>query len=83
VKPEDQHDISIIWEKWPAYARQLPQKERRKSLAPSKRTIEGAGEEISLAENNFHFYGRKKGDSGQAAFAATKWFRAISLAAQA
>src|SRR6185369_8743475 len=43
MKPEDQYDISIIGEKWPAIARRLPQKGRQ-SPAPSKRTIEGAGE---------------------------------------
>jgi hypothetical protein len=63
VKPEDQYDISIIWEKWPTCARRLPQKERQ-SLAPPERAIEGAGEENSLAEVNIVPNWRKT--SGQA-----------------
>jgi hypothetical protein len=64
VKPEDQHDISIIGEKWPAFARRLPQKGRQ-SLAPPERAIEGAGEEIVLAENHGAFHRWKTGTGGQ------------------
>jgi hypothetical protein len=55
VELEDQHDISIIGEKWPAFARRLPQKGRQ-SPAPPERAIEGAGEEIVLAENHGALY---------------------------
>ena len=80
VKPEDQHDISIIWEKWPAFAWRLPQKGRQ-SPAPSKRAVEGAGEKISLAENNLALFWRKTEDDGRAktAIGGTKWFRAFAL----
>ena len=64
VKPEDQYDISIIGEKWPAFARRLPQKGRQ-SPAPPERAIEGAGEEIVLAENDCVFHRWKTGTSGQ------------------
>jgi hypothetical protein len=63
VKPEDQHDIPIIGEKWPALARRLPQKGRQQSPAPPERAIEGAGEEIVLAENSGVFYRWKTGTS--------------------
>lgn len=51
VELEDPYDISIIGEKWPAFARRLPQK-GRPSPAPPERAFEGAGEEIVLAENH-------------------------------
>ncbi|MEY2558379.1 MAG: hypothetical protein QOE34_1804 [Verrucomicrobiota bacterium] len=83
VKPEDQHDISIIGEKWPAFARRLPQKGRQ-SPAPPERAIEGAGEAIVLAENNGLFHRWKTGTSGQAHVAgnAQQRFRAVAFAAQ-
>ena len=40
VKPEDQYDISIIGEKWPAFARRLPQKGQG---VPSDRASEARG----------------------------------------
>jgi hypothetical protein len=85
VKPEDQNDISIIGEKWPAFARRLPQKGRQQSPAPPERAIEGAGEEIVLAENHGLFYRWKTGTSGQthvAADDAQQWLRAVAFAAQ-
>ena len=84
VKPEDQYDISIIGEKWPPFARRLPQKGRQ-SPAPPKRAIEGAGEEIVLAENNGVFRRWKTGASAQAndADAAQQRFRAFADVAQA
>ena len=83
VKPEDQHDISIIGEKWPAFARRLPQKGRQ-SPAPPERAIEGAGEEIVLAENHGVFHRWKTGTSGQANVANDEQqrFRAFAFAAQ-
>jgi len=83
VKPEDQHDISIIGEKWPAFARRLPQKGRQ-SPAPPERAIEGAGEEIVLAENNGALYRWKTGNGGQTSVAddAPQWFRAFAFTAQ-
>jgi hypothetical protein len=82
VKPEDQHDIPIIGEKWPALARRLPQKGRQ-SPAPPERAIEGAGEEIVLAENSGVFHRRKTGASAQAsnANAAQQRFRTVAFAA--
>jgi len=84
VKPEDQNDISIIGEKWPAFARRLPQKGRQQSPAPPERAIEGAGEEIVLAENHGLFYRWKTGTSGQTHVAddAQQRFRAVAFAAQ-
>jgi len=84
VKPEDQHDIPIIGEKWPALARRLPQKGRQQSSAPPERAIEGAGEEIVLAENNGVLYRWKTGASAQAnnnAHAAQQRFRTVAFAA--
>ena len=82
MKPEDQYDISIIGEKWPAFARRLPQKGRQ-SPAPPERAIEGAGEEIVLAENNGALHRWKTGASRPAhdADAAQQWFRAVAFAA--
>ena len=83
VKPEDQYDISIIGEKWPALARRLPQKGRQ-SPAPPERAIEGAGEEIVLAENHGVLHRWKTGTSGQTNVAdnAQQRFRAFAFAAQ-
>jgi hypothetical protein len=83
VKPEDQYDISIIGEKWPAFARRLPQKGRQ-SPAPPERAIEGAGEAIVLAENNGVFHRWKTGTSAQTSLAvdAQQWLRAVAFAAQ-
>jgi hypothetical protein len=85
VKPEDQNDIPIIGEKWPALARRLPQKGRQQSPAPPERAIEGAGEEIVLAENNGVLYRWKTGASAQAnnAGAPQQRLRAVAFAAQA
>jgi hypothetical protein len=55
IELEDQYDISFIGEKWPAFARWLPQKGRQ-SPAPPERANEGAGEEIVLAENHGALY---------------------------
>ena len=44
MKPEDQYDISLIGEKWPASARRLPQKGRQQSPALSERALPGAGD---------------------------------------
>jgi hypothetical protein len=84
VKPEDQNDIPIIGEKWPALARRLPQKGRQQSPAPPERAIEGAGEEIVLAENHGVFHRWKTGTSGQARVAddAQQRLRAFAFAAQ-
>jgi hypothetical protein len=71
VKPEDQYDISIIGEKWPAFARRLPQKGRPQSPAPPERAIEGAGEAIVLAENNGVLHRWKTGTGVQTCIAAT------------
>ncbi len=83
VKPEDQHDIPTIGEKWPALARRLPQKGRQQSPAPPERAIEGAGEEIVLAENNGVFFRWKTGTSGEAcgAAGAQERLRAVAYAA--
>lgn len=83
MKPEDQNDISIIGEKWPAFARRLPQKGRQ-SPAPLQRAIEGAGEDIVLAENNGASYGRKTRSGGQTHVAgdAQQRLRALAFAAQ-
>jgi hypothetical protein len=82
VELEDQHDISIIGEKWPAFARRLPQKGRQ-SPAPPERAIEGAGEEIVLGENHGALYRWKTGTNGQANGAddAQQRFRAFAVAA--
>jgi hypothetical protein len=82
VELEDKHDISIIGEKWPAFARRLPQK-GRPSPAPSERAIEGAGEEIVLAENHGALYRWKTGTNGEANGAddAQQRFRAFAFAA--
>ena len=84
VKSEDQYDISIIGEKWPAFARRLPQKGRQ-SPAPPERAIEGAGEEIVLAENHGAFHRWKTGVSCQTNGAddAQQRFRDFAFAAQA
>ena len=83
VKPEDQYDISIIGEKWPAFARRFPQKGRQ-SPAPPERAIEGAGEEIVLADNHGVLHRWKTGTSGQTNVAddAQQRFRAFAFAAQ-
>jgi hypothetical protein len=83
VELEDQHDISIIGEKWPAFAWRLPQK-GRPSPAPPERAIEGAGEEIVLAENHGAFYRWNTGTGGQTYGAddTRQWFRAFAFAAQ-
>ena len=86
LKVKDQHDISFIWEKWPAFTRRLPQKERQQSLPPSKRAIEGAGEKISLAEDYLTLFWRKTGCKAIAAPAAAniaQWFRNFAAIAQA
>jgi hypothetical protein len=82
IELEDQHDISIIGEKWPAFARRLPQKGRQ-SPAPPERAIEGAGEEIVLAKNHGALYRWKTGTSGptNGADDAQQWFRAFAVAA--
>src|SRR5262245_52716781 len=84
MKPEDQYDISLIGEKWPAFARRLPQKGRQPSPTPAGRTIEGAGEEIVLAKNNGAFYRRKTGIGGQTYIAcdAQQRLRGLAFAAQ-
>jgi hypothetical protein len=82
VELEDQHDISIIGEKWPAFARRLPQKGRQ-SPAPPERAIEGAGEEIVLAENHGALY-RWQTETGRptdVADDAGQRFRAFAFAA--
>ena len=83
VKPEDQYGISFIGEKRPAFARRLPQKGRQ-SPAPPKRAIEGAGEEIVLAENHGVFYRWKTENSGQTngGAGARQRFRAFALVAK-
>ncbi len=83
VELEDQHDISIIGEEWPAFARRLPQKGRQ-SPAPPERAIEGAGEEIVLAENYGALHRRSAGNSDQTNVAvdAQQRFRAFAFAAQ-
>ena len=83
VKPEDQYDISIIGEEWPAFARRLPQKGRQ-SPAPPKRAIEGAGEEILLAESNGALHRWETGTSGQTYVAdnAQQRLRAFAFAPQ-
>jgi hypothetical protein len=88
VELEDQNDISIIGEKWPAFAWRLPQKGRQQSPAPPERAIEGAGEEIVLAENHSLLQRRKTGTSRQANGASRaqqqqqQWLRAVALVAQ-
>lgn len=83
MKPEDQYDISIIGEKWPAFTRRLPQKGRQ-PLAPSKRAIEGAGEENVLAESNITLYGwaNRRGVEACGADTAQQWVRTFALAPQ-
>jgi hypothetical protein len=79
VELEDSYDISIIGEKWPAFARRLPQKGRQ-SPAPPERASKGAGEEIDLAENHGPFY--RWETSGEAIPADhSKRFRAFAFAA--
>ena len=84
VKLEDQNDIPTIGEKWPAFARRLPQK-GRPSPAPPERAIEGAGEEIVLAENHGVLYRWNIGTGGQTSDAddARQRFRAFAFAAPA
>jgi hypothetical protein len=84
VELEDTHDISIIGEKWPAFARWLPQKGRQQSPALSERANQGAGEEIVLAENHGVFRRWKTGAGRPArdAGGAQQWFRAFALVAQ-
>jgi hypothetical protein len=87
VELEDQHDISIIGEKWPAFARRLPQKGRQQSSAPPERAIEGAGEEIVLAENHGLLHRWKAGPVGQTtngpgSSAHQQWLRAVAFVAQ-
>jgi hypothetical protein len=82
VKTEDQNDISIIGEKWPASARRLPQKGRQ-SPAPPERAIEGAGEEIVLAENHGLLYRHQAEISGQTSgTSGPQWLRAFAFGAQ-
>jgi hypothetical protein len=85
VELEDTHDISIIGEKWPAFARRLPQKGRQ-SPAPAERAIQGAGEEIALGKDHGVFC-RWKTSPGRPANAAgggggAQRFRAFALGAQ-
>jgi hypothetical protein len=61
VELEDQHDISIIGEKRPAFARRLPQKGRQQSPALSGPPGQAAGEEIVLGHNNGLFCRWKTG----------------------
>lgn len=81
IELEDQHDISIIGEKWPAFARRLPQKGRQ-SPAPPERAIEGAGEEIVLAKNHGVLFRWKTGTGRQTNGAgdAQQRFRAFAFA---
>lgn len=83
MKPEDQYDISIIGEKWPTSARRLPQKGRQPP-APSKRAIEGAGEENVLAEDNITLFGCTVRPDGEACAADNpqQWVRTFAFAAQ-
>jgi hypothetical protein len=81
VELEDTHDISIIGEKWPAFARRLPQ-EGRQSPAPSEHAIQGAGEEIVLAENHGALYRWETGTGSADAAGVAQRFRAFPLAAQ-
>jgi hypothetical protein len=60
VELEDQYDISIIGEKWPAFARRLPQKGRQ-SPPLSGPSGQGAGEEIVLGKNHGVFRRWKTG----------------------
>jgi hypothetical protein len=85
VELEDQYDISIIGEKWPAFARRLPQKGRQQSSAPPERAIEGAGEEIVLAENHGLLFRWKAGTSGptRGADDTQQWLGAFAFVAQA
>jgi hypothetical protein len=82
VKLEDQNDIPTIGEKWPALARRLPQKGRQ-SPAPPERAIEGAGEEIVLAENNGVLHRWETGTNAQAdgSDGTQQRFRAAAFAA--
>ena len=83
VELEDTHDISIIGEKWPAFARRLPQKGRQQSPTLSERAIQGAGEEIALGEDHGVFRRWKTSPSRQAnAAGGAQRFRAFALAAQ-
>ena len=80
VKPEDQYGISIIGEKWPAFARRLPQKGRQSPALP-ERAQPGAGEEIILGENHGALYRWKTGDKADGADARQR-LRALAFAAQ-
>ena len=80
VKPEDQYGISIIGEKWPAFARRLPQKGRQSPALP-ERAHAGAGEEIILGENHGALYRWKTGDTADGAGAQQR-LRALAFAAQ-
>jgi hypothetical protein len=84
IELEDQYDISIIGEKRPAFARRLPQKGRQQSPAPPERAIEGAGEEIVLAENHGVLFRWKTGASDPTGGAddTQQWLRAFAFAAQ-
>ena len=82
VKPEDQYGISIIGEKWPAFARRLPQKGRQ-SPAPPERAHEGAGEEIVLGKNHGVLFRWKTGGTARGASAQQhQRLRALAFAAQ-
>jgi hypothetical protein len=80
VKPEDQYGISIIGEKWPAFARRLPQKGRQ-SPAPPERAHEGAGEEIILGKNHGVLFRWKTGGTANGARAQQR-LRTLAFAAQ-
>src|ERR1700731_2241724 len=81
VKPEDQYGISFIGEKWPAFARRLPQKGRQLP-APPKRALARTGEEIAPAANHGPFHRRRKagGETGAATTAAgaEQWGAAVA-----
>src|SRR6476661_7906158 len=65
VKPEDQYGILSKWEKWPAFARRLPQTGRR-SLPPPERALARSGKKIAAPANHGPFHRRRKtgGETG-------------------
>ena len=82
VKPEDQYGISIIGEKWPAFARRLPQKGRQSPALP-ERAHAGAGEEIVLGKNHgVLFRWKTGGTTGGARAHQQQRLRAFAFRAQ-
>src|SRR6476646_11377472 len=66
VKPEDQYGISFIGEKWPAFARRLPQTERQSLPLPGRAEAHTGGKKIASPANHGPVHRRRKtgGETG-------------------